>query len=142
MALERSHVLIVQDDRAVTHHTTVGDLLDMAEPGQGFLEEDANGNVFIDGNLYITGELVHDDTQVLEVEGNVIAQGNGGDVTINGTVFSRISDAKDVYSDGIVDPATWVPVRNVQADVNGNITVRGHLIVTGNISTDYSLLRS
>ena len=141
MALERSHVLIVQDDRGVTHHTTVGEIIDLAEPGSGFLEEDANGNVYIDGNLYITGELVHSDDTVVEVDGNVIAVGNGGDITIRGTVFSQISDDKDIHTDAIVDAETWIPVRNVQASVDGNIAIRGHLIVTGNISTNYSLVR-
>ena len=137
------------DDLLVVHRPsenktfkfTWQDLLDNLDTTTGVVQADASGNVFIDGNLYITGDLYHDDTVLIEDPDSKVTSQNGGNVTISGDVYVRLTGGYDIYSYTSPDPATWNPTGNIHTDANGNLAVTGNLIVSGSINTRHPNVR-
>ena len=116
---------------------------------EDFLQYDANKNVYVPGNLYISGELLVDqgihspgsdpsNTIEIDVAGNVFITGDvyvNSNITLNGNTFEN-----DTYADA--GPQLFDGIENVLYDNTNSITVEGNLVVGGIIVVQHTITKN
>lgn len=113
-----------------------------------YLQYDVNKNVYVPGNLFISGDLlVHQgvhtpgsdpaNTIEIDVAGNVYITGDvfvNSQINLNGNIFEN-----DTYASVGVQP--FDGIEDVLFDNSNSITVEGNLVVAGQIVVNHTIRR-
>ena len=98
-----------------------------------YLQKDADGNVYIEGNLYVTGDV--DANQPGAPTSGVVGRATPtatGDVFITGSVQVGKQAASN-YPTNLFNP-----VADQEIEDDGSMIVEGHLVVAGRIVSNYN----
>jgi hypothetical protein len=102
-----------------------------------YLQKDSAGNVYVNGDLYLTGELFSNDTSTdLSPSGDKYELEDGNN---NVTIAGYVKVSGSVYANSAADD--FEPDDDVELDASGNLHIDGHLVVSGNIYVSHTFIK-